>query len=50
LKLLPATPSQVHELERDYDEMQVMLFGAAPEFDNILEELKSLAAEINAKP
>lgn len=50
LKLLPATPSQIRDLERDYDEMQVMLFGAVPEFDNILEELKSLAAEINAKP
>jgi len=49
LKLLPATPSQVRDLERDYDEMQVMLFGAAPEFENILEALKSLAAEINAK-
>ena len=37
---IPATPSQVRDLERDYDEMQVMLFGAAPEFDNILEELE----------
>ena len=49
LKLLPATPSQIRDLERDYEEMQVMLFGAVPEFHNILEELKSLEAEINAK-
>jgi hypothetical protein len=47
-KLLPATPSQVRGLERDYDEMQVMLFGAAPEFDSILEELKGLESDINA--
>jgi hypothetical protein len=49
LKLLPATPSQVRDLERDYKEMQVMLFGAAPEFDNVLEELKGLETDINAK-
>jgi hypothetical protein len=29
--------------------MQVMLFGAAPEFDDILDELKGLEADINAK-
>ena len=49
-KLLPAAPSQVRDLERDYEEMQVMLFGAAPEFHSILEELKTLEADINARP
>ena len=48
LKLLPATPSQVKELAQDYEEMQVMLFGAPPEFRDILDELKHLEAEINA--
>lgn len=48
-KLLPATPSQVRRLERDYEEMQVMLFGAAPEFHTILEELRRLEVDINAK-
>ena len=48
LKLLPATPSQVKALAQDYEEMQVMLFGAPPEFRDILDELKHLEAEINA--
>ena len=48
-KLLPATPSQVRHLEQDYEEMQVMLFGTPPEFHNILQELKSLEADINAR-
>ena len=29
--------------------MQVMLFGAPPEFLSIIEELESLEAEINAR-
>lgn len=48
LELLPATPSQVKDLAQDYEEMQVMLFGAPPEFREILDELKHLEAEINA--
>ena len=48
LKLLPATTSQVKELAQDYEEMQVMLFGAPPEFRDILDELRDLEAEINA--
>ena len=46
--MLPATSSQVKELAQDYEEMQVMLFGAPPEFRDILDELKHLEAEINA--
>ena len=48
LKLLPATPSQVKELGQDYEEMQVMLFGAPPQFRDILVELRHLEAEINS--
>jgi archaellum component FlaC len=48
LKLLPAMPEQVKDIEKDYDEMQVMLFGDAPKFGDILDELKRLEAEINA--
>ena len=48
LKLLPTTPSHVEDLAQDYEEMQVMLFGAPPEFQDILNELKKLEAEINA--
>lgn len=49
LKLLPTTPSHVAELARDYEEMQVMLFGEPPEFQDILDELTNLETEINAK-
>ena len=48
LKLLPTIPSHVENLARDYEEMQVMLFGAPPEFQEILDELRNLEAEINA--
>ena len=48
LKLLPATPSHVKHLAQDYEEMQVMLFGAPPEFGDILDELRNLEAQINA--
>jgi hypothetical protein len=48
LKLLSAVPSQVKDLERDYENMQVMLFGMPPEFSEILGELKALEDEINA--
>jgi len=47
LRLLPNAPSQVRDLERDYNEMQVMLFGEVPEFQEILSELERLQDEIN---
>ena len=48
LNLLPTTPSHVENLAQDYEEMQVMLFGAPPEFQDILDELRNLEVEINA--
>ena len=48
LKLLPATPSHVKGLAQDYEEMRVMLFGAPPEFRDILGELRNLEAQIHA--
>jgi hypothetical protein len=48
-KLLPPAQAQIKALEQDYEDMQVMLFGAPPEFRSIIEELKSLEAEINAR-
>lgn len=47
-KLLPTTPSHVDALGRDYKDMQVMLFGDPPAFQDILAELGNLEAEINA--
>ena len=47
LKLLPPEPSHVKRLAQDYDDMQVMLFGAPPKFRNILSELQNLESEIN---
>ena len=48
-KLLPReTESQLADLERDYQEMQVMLFGERPEFGSILSELRKLESEINS--
>lgn len=48
LKLLPSTRAHVMGLEKDYEEMQVMLFGDTPEFREILGELKRLEDEINS--
>jgi hypothetical protein len=48
LKLLPTTPSHMEGLARDYEDMQVMLFGKPPDFQDILDELKKLEGEINA--
>lgn len=47
-KLLPTTESQLADLQRDYQEMQVMLFGKAPDFGSLLDELKKLEADINS--
>jgi hypothetical protein len=46
--LLPATQSQLADLERDYREMQVMLFGDPPEFGSMLDALRKLETEINS--
>jgi hypothetical protein len=48
IKLLPAKPEQLQDLERDYQEMQVMLFGDRPEFRAILDVLRELESQINA--
>ena len=47
-KLLPTAESHLGRLERDYREMQVMLFGERPEFGSILSELRKLEFEINS--
>jgi hypothetical protein len=47
-RLLPPTPAAIQTLEHDYAEMQVMLFGEPPAFSAILDELKTLEAEINS--
>jgi Nucleotidyl transferase AbiEii toxin, Type IV TA system len=47
-KLLPTTEPHLRHLERDYREMQVMLFGERPEFGSILSELRKLESEINS--
>ncbi len=48
LKLLPSELSRLAHLDRDYREMQVMLFGKPPAFGSIVDELKKLEAEINS--
>jgi hypothetical protein len=47
-KLLPREQSQIDSLQRDYQDMQVMLFGNPPNFDSILQGLQALEEEINA--
>jgi hypothetical protein len=47
-QLLPAQAGQLKELERDYTEMQVMLFGEPPDFSTILTTLAELERDINA--
>ena len=46
LKLLPP-PSMLNELKKDYQNMQEMLFGAAPSFEEIMSELAGLEGRIN---
>jgi hypothetical protein len=48
LKLLPARADKLKDLERDYQEMQVMLFGERPPFSAITEKLQELEFQINA--
>ena len=45
---LQPPPERVPELKADYQEMGVMMMGEAPTFDEILETLRQLEAEINA--
>jgi hypothetical protein len=44
---LPPVENRVAALERDYRNMNVMIFGDAPKFDWIMETLKALEQEIN---
>jgi hypothetical protein len=37
----------LNELKKDYQNMQEMLFGAAPSFDEIISELEALDGRIN---
>jgi predicted nucleotidyltransferase component of viral defense system len=46
-KLLPTADKQIAELERDYNDMQIMLFSAPPSFASILDALRRLESEIN---
>jgi hypothetical protein len=46
--LLPTTQQEVDNLNRDYRDMQVMLFGEAPSFAAILSTLKELESAINS--
>jgi hypothetical protein len=49
-KLLPTNDAKLRHLERDYKDMQIMLFGNPPTFDSIREVLRQLEAKINALP
>jgi hypothetical protein len=46
-RLLPPRHSQLVELERDYDDMQLMLFGDPPAFKEIIVILAQLESQIN---
>jgi hypothetical protein len=47
-KLLSVRADHLKDLERDYQEMQVMLFGERPPFSAILERLQELESQINS--
>jgi hypothetical protein len=47
-RLIPAEPTQIDGLERDYVDMQLMLFGAPPRFDAIVDVLRQLELRINS--
>ena len=47
-KLLPTAESHLKDLGRDYENMQVMLFGKPPSFATILDVLRKCEDEINA--
>lgn len=46
-KLLPTKKEQITNLNRDYADMQVMLFGDPPTFSSIISALQELEREIN---
>lgn len=48
LQLLPGE-HRAKELRADYDQMRQMIFGNVPPWDEILEDLKQIQAQINAK-
>jgi hypothetical protein len=47
-RLLPTDAVHIRELERDYADMQVMLFGESPVFEAILDTLRVLENDINS--
>jgi predicted nucleotidyltransferase component of viral defense system len=49
LALLPSSEWTAF-LRRDYEDMQVMLFGEAPSFDEVLEGLRTLEHEVRRMP
>lgn len=49
LQLLPS-PNRIDFLRRDYESMQVMLFGEIPSFDDILAGLRDLEKTIRKMP
>lgn len=48
IRLVPIGQEQLNDLERDYQQMQVMLFGERPRFETILGTLRELESRINA--
>jgi hypothetical protein len=48
LRLLPPNDN-LSALKRDYESMQEMLFGSVPSFDEIMEGLNTIEAEINGR-
>jgi hypothetical protein len=49
-KLLPTNDPQLKHLERDYQDMQIMLFGNPPTFYSIRQVLGELEVKINTLP
>ena len=47
-RLLPDADNQIEDLEHDFKEMQMMLFGQVPAFLSILEVLRQLETQINS--
>ena len=47
-RLMPRE-ERLSDLRRDYQSMQVMFFGAAPTFDEVMERLSGLEQEINGR-
>ena len=46
-RLLPTKTTHTRELELDYRDMQLMIFGQAPEFRQIMDQLGELEKQIN---